>query len=214
MKARFSLQLGLTLVLFFGVQTAFAQNGIFELRAGYLNPKDAKGGLMLGGTFGTAVDEAVDIGVGFDIFHNSYSDESAVATDDNNNGLDAKTYVTSVDYTRTLIPLNLVVNVKLPAGRYFGYIIRGGIGYQFLISKEKNYELDKTETRKFGGLGLQAGAGLYYHVGSRSTVTADVFFNSCKVSRSIDSAVRGLPTTERVDLTGIGFRLGVIIDMR
>jgi hypothetical protein len=191
----------------------YSQKGVLGIHAGYLNPKDAKGGLMVGGTFGTAIDEAVDIGVGFDVFHKAYSDASVVAQE-NQTGLTSKTYVTTVDYSRTIIPLNLIVNVKIPAGRYLGYFVHGGIGYQFLISQEKNYETDKEQTRKFGGLGWQGGAGLYYHVGRRSTFTLNLLYNSCEVSRGVEESTEGLPISERINLSGFGFRIGVLIDMK
>jgi hypothetical protein len=196
-----------------GYHTVFAQSGIIDIHAGYMNPKDAKAGMLIGGMFGTKVDEAVDVGIGFDVFHKSYADVSQVAQSDET-GLTSKTYVTEVDYSRTIIPLHIVINVKIRAGRYFGYLIRGGLGYQFLISKEQNYELETTDTRRYGGLGWQGAAGLYYNVGDRSTLTADVFYNNAQVSRSVDKSTRGLPTQERVSLSGLGIRLGVILDMR
>ena len=213
MKLRLLFQVFLAILIFGFLSNSFGQSGIFAVQAGYLNPKDAKAGLMVGGTFGTSIDEAVDLGIGIDIFHNSYSDESHVASSDQS-GLSTNTYITNVEYTRTIIPINLVINVKLPVCRYMGYFIRGGIGYQFLFSKEKNYELEKNETRRFGGLGWQGGAGLYYDVGRRSTVIADIFYNNAKVSRSVENSVKGLPTSERISLSGLGFRLGVILDMR
>ncbi len=196
-----------------GYHTVFAQSGIIDIHAGYMNPKDAKAGMLIGGMFGTKVDEAVDVGIGFDVFHKSYADVSQVAQSDET-GLTSKTYVTEVDYSRTIIPVHIVINVKIRAGRYFGYLIRGGLGYQFLISKEQNYELETTDTRRYGGLGWQGAAGLYYNVGDRSTLTADVFYNNAQVSRSVDKSTRGLPTQERVSLSGLGIRLGVILDMR
>ncbi|MBN1543501.1 hypothetical protein JW992_15275 [candidate division KSB1 bacterium] len=190
-----------------------AQQGIIAIHAGYLNPKDTKGGLMVGGMIGKAIDEAVEIGLGFDIFHKSYSDYSTVSQLDMP-GMSTEIEETEVDYARTIIPLHFMVNVKIPSGRYFGYLLRGGVGYQFLISREKNYELDSSETRTYGGLGWQGAAGIYYYIGSRSTFVADVLYNSCEVSRSIDKSTRGLPVTERVKLSGLGFQVGVIIDIK
>ncbi len=203
---------GLTIILLSSF-SSFAQSGIIDIHAGYMNPKDAKSGMLIGGVFGTKVDEAVDVGVGFDVFHKSYADASQVAQSDET-GLTSKTYVTEVDYSRTIIPVHIMINVKIRAGRYFGYLIRGGLGYQFLISKEQNYELQTTDTRRFGGLGWQGAAGLFYDVGDRSTLTADIFYNNAQVSRSVDKSTRGLPSQERVSLSGLGIRLGVIIDMR
>ena len=106
-----------------------------------------------------------------------------------------------------------MVTVKIPVNRYFGYFIEGGIGYQFLISQEKNYETDTEETRNLGGLGWQGGGGIFYRTGKKSTFTATLFYNSCEATRSYDEEVEGLPVSERVDLSGLGFRLGVLLDL-
>ncbi len=193
---------------------AFAQNkSIFTINAGYQNPKDAKSGMLVGVEMGTAIDEAVDIGVGVDIFHKAYSEETQVAKDEQE-GLTTNTTSKLVDYARTIVPVNLDVNVKIPFSRYMGYFISGTLSYQFLISQEKNYELNLSKTRKFGGLGWRGAGGVYYRVGRRSTLLADIFYNNCEVSRSVSKSDKGLPVTERVDLSGLGFRLGVALDMR
>ncbi len=191
-----------------------AQPGnVFTINAGYMNPKNIKGGMFFGFMFGTAIDEAVDIGIGADIFHKSYSERTNVANEEKE-GLTTNTYETEVEYTRTMVPLTLAVNVKIPTSAYYGYFIRGSLNYELLFSKEKNYELDKSQTQRYGGFGWQAAAGLFYHVGSRSTLIADVGYNSCEVGRDVDSSKKGLPTTERVNLSGFGYRLGVSLDLK
>ena len=190
-----------------------AQRGMLSINAGYMNPKDTQAGMIVGATFGTAIDEAVSLGLGLDIFHKTYTEESKVAQVDEV-GLTTKTYVTAVEYSRTVLPLMLVLNAKVPAGRYVGYFIRGGLGYEFLVSKEKNYEENSSKTRKFGGLGWQLAGGFYYNIGSRSTLTADAFYNNAEASRSVEKSEKGLPVSERVDLSGLGFRVGVQIEMR
>ncbi len=194
--------------------SAFAYTGnVLSLHAGYYNPKDTKGGMEFGVKLGKAVDEAVDIGLGLDVFHKSYSETSVVAQE-YQNGLPINKTTTAIEYSRTLLPLSLSVDVKLPAGRYFGYFISGGLNYSFLFSNEKNYELETEENRNFHGLGWQAAAGLYYFVGSRSTVVANIFYNGSKVSRGTDEKVAGLPVTERVNMSGLGVRLGIKMDIR
>jgi hypothetical protein len=205
----------MVVVLLLGVSTGLthAQGGILAIHAGYTNPKDTQSGMLIGASFGTAIDEAVNIGIGLDVFHKTYTEESKVAEVDEE-GLTTKTYVTSVEYARTMLPLMLVLNAKIPASRYAGYFVRGALGYEFLISKEKNYEQNSSKTRNFGGLGWQLAGGLYYNIGRRSTLVADVFYNNADVSRSVQKSDKGLPVSERVDLSGLGFRLGVQLEMR
>ena len=193
---------------------------VFAINAGYLNPKGTEAGMMIGGVLSTAIDEAVNIGFGFDIFHKTYSEHSEVAGENNDKGLTTSIDTLLVEYSRTVIPLMLALNIKIPAIKlyenrnlFFGYFVHAGIGYEFLISKERNYDPDinTNQTRKFGGLGWQGAAGIFYDVGSRSTVTATVLYNSSEVSRDITESKKGLPITERVNLSGLGLRLGVMM---
>ncbi|MBN1998050.1 outer membrane beta-barrel protein [candidate division KSB1 bacterium] len=201
-------------ILVLSASSAFSYTGnVLSLNAGYFNPKDTKGGMEFGVKLGKAVDEAVDIGLGLDVFHKSYSETSVVAKEVQN-GLPIEKTTTSIKYSRTLLPLSLTVDVKLPAGRYFGYFLTGGLNYSFLFSNEHNYELDTKENRTFSGLGWQAGAGLYYFVGSRSTVLANIFYNGSEVSRGTNESIEGLPVTERVNMSGFGIRLGIKMDIR
>jgi len=197
----------------FPIQSLMAQaNSTFGVSAGYFNPKDTKQGMLFGLSLGKAFDEAVDIGLGLDVFHTSYTEEATVAQTVDN-GMTIKTTETSVEYSRTILPLKLNVNVKVPAGRYFGYYFSGGLNYQFLFSKEKNYKLNATENRNFGGLGWHGAAGIYYLIGSRSTLIANVLYNNCTVKHDLQKSVEGLPITEKVNLSGLGFRIGVMVDI-
>ncbi|HPG40816.1 MAG TPA: hypothetical protein PLP19_16395 [bacterium] len=136
----------LTLVI---ASTGFAQRGnAFNVSAGYVNPTDLKGGMFFGFMFGMVVDDAVNVGLGVDVFHKSYSETSEVASEETE-GMSKTTYETSVDYTRTMLPINLLVNVKIPTSPYYGYFIRGGLGYDLLFSKEENYELNKEQSNCF-----------------------------------------------------------------
>ena len=204
------------LLALFCTTVVFAQsNGIFTINAGHMNPKDMKSGMIVGAMMSTAIDEAVDIGVAVDVFHKDYSEAAEVAEIEQI-GLTSETSVTLVDYTRTVIPINMVLNVKLPMNQTFGYFVRGSLGYTFLISKEKSYdeETANSQTRKFGGLGWRGSGGFYYKAGRRSTLFAEALYVSNDVKRDFDKSEKGLPITERVDLSGLGFRLGVALEMR
>lgn len=212
MKTRTVLLTSIAAILVLATGT-FAQGSIFSISAGYLHTKDTKGGMFAGASIGTAIDEAVDIGIGFDLFHKTYSDETQVAKEDQV-GMTSETYVTEVEYTRTILPLMVILNIKIPVSRYFGYFIRGGLGYEFLFSKERNFKENITQTRKFGNIGWQGAGGFYYQVGRRSTLLFNVMYNSCEVRRDIEKSNKGLPVSQRVDISGLGFRLGVLIDVR
>lgn len=213
MKSKLWIAVATVTVAIFNTGAVFAQSGsVFSISAGYMNPKDTKSGLIAGAGLGIRLDESVDIGLAVDFFHKNYTEESDVAKTDQQ-GMSSSLYVTEVEYTRTILPIMLTVNVKVPTSRYFGYFIRGGLGYEFLFSKEKNYTLNKDDSRNFNGLGWQFAGGIFYHIGSRSTLIASVLYNSCEVNRDVKESFEGLPIKERVDLSGIGFRIGVNVDI-
>jgi len=213
MKKKLFFTISVLLLLLISFSATQAQS-MFGLSAGYLRPKDTKNGLMFGVNLGSAVDEAVTIGLGADFFQKSYSKMSKVA-EEKGPITETTTKEMLVDYSRIIVPLNLSVRVKIPASRMydFGYFIRGSVNYHFLWSNEKNYQDNTDETRKFGGMGWQGGGGLYYKVGSRSTLFAEAFFNSCEVKRDVSTSTKSLPVSEFVDLSGVGFRIGVQLDM-
>ncbi len=186
-----------------------------SLHAGYLKPKDTSSGMMFGAMLITDFDEAVDLGFGFDVFQKSYADEADVFQS-YAGGTTIVTHRTSVDYTRTAIPLYLTLKIKIPTvrSRLFGYFFRANLSYQFLISKEVNYLEDKSDTRNYKGLGWQAGAGLFYRIGSRSTLFGEGLLNSCVVTRNVSTPTESLPVSERVNLSGFGIRAGVELDLR
>ena len=213
MRSTIWLILPVVFVLVFGYGNVYAQgNSVLTLSAGYMNPKDAKAGIIAGAGLGIALDESVDLGLAVDFFHKNYTEETEVSQV-NQEGMASQLYVTEVEYTRTILPIMLTVNVKIPTSRYFGYFIRGGLGYEFLISKEKNFKENTEGSRNFKGMGWKFAGGVFYHVGSRSTLIANVFYNSCEVNRDVKESHQGLPVKERVDLSGLGFRVGVSVDL-
>jgi len=190
-----------------------SQSGQIGIHAGYMDPADIKSGLVVGGSWGTSIDESVSLGFGFDLFHATYNEETRVASE-TANGMTTKTYITELEYRRIILPLMAEINVKVPLGEYLGYMIRGGLGYSFLWSHEKNFEKNTNETRRYGGITWQAGAGIYYRIGSISTLIAELTYLNGRVSREVKKSTEGLPVSERVDLSGFGMRLGVLIDLR
>jgi hypothetical protein len=176
--------------------------------------------MLFGAAFVSTFDDAVDLGFGLDIFQKSYSEETEVSTTKTG---DTQTTVVAVtmDYKRTAIPLYASLKIKIPGlisrrndQIIFGYFARASLSYQFLVSDEKNYEENVSEKRNYKGWGWQGGAGIYYRVGSRSTLIAEAIYNNCIVNRNVTEQTDPLPQTERVNLSGIGFRVGVELDIK
>ncbi len=184
------------------------------VRVGYLNPKDAKSGFAIGASLGTAVDEAVSIGVAADLFRRHYVRTSAVATKDYESGLSETTVEKQVDYNTTILPVLAELLVKMRANRMLAYLLRGGLGYELLWNKEQNFEEGVSETRFYSGFTWQVGGGIMLRLGRRSDITGEVFYSSAEVSRNRAKTSAGLPVWDQVDLSGIGARVTVTMGLR
>ncbi len=214
MKALYTIFIVLVFAMS-NILVAQAGRSAIDVHAGYLDPKDTEAGMVVRAMLTSSFDEAVDVGFGFDLFQKAYTKEAEVASQKSGD-TQLTTYSTLVDYKRTIVPLYLSIKIKIPTirSRSFGYFARASLSYQFLFSEEKNYEANKSESRKYQGFGWQAGGGVFYRVGSRSTLLAEALYNSGSVGRDVTKQSDQLPLTERVNLSGLGFRVGVELDIK
>ena len=200
-------------------QQSFEKKSMVDVHAGYLDPRDTDMGMLFGAALISTFDNAIDIGFGFDLFQKNYAEETEVST-----GMSGDTQTTivatKIDYKRTVIPLYASLKIKIPGlisrrnnKTIFGYFGRASLSYQFLISDEQNYEANKSEKRNYQGWGWQGGGGIFYNVGARSTLIAEAIYNNCTVHRNVTTQTDLLPQTERVDLSGVGFTLGLELDI-
>jgi len=191
---------------------AYADKGkAYSIRASYFAPSDVKDGFSFGGSIGTWVDEAVQIGIGSDFFFRNYRKSSYVADNDYADGTQATTYKTEVEYNTYIIPLMLELTLNFPAlwkGSIFGH---GGLGYELLINKERNYTQEVSETRLYGGFAWQVGAGVSFKLGSDSALFVEGYYNGAKVKRNLKEADKFLPVFEEVNLSGLGARVGLML---
>lgn len=179
------------------------------LKAGYFNPKGAKAGFIFGGNYSWIIDESVDIGIGVDFFRKGYTDQSEIYKATAPNGEKVTEIETHADYTTTILPLYGVLNVKFPAGRYLDYLVSAELGYEWLWSNVKTYGTTKiNDTKSYSGFKWLIGGGIAYRVGSKSSFLAEVFYDGSKVSREKKDEVN-VPTRYEVDLSGLGFRVGI-----
>ena len=191
-----------------------AQNvRVLEFRGGTLNPKGTPSSGIFGLSYGTAVDERVDLSLGVDLFHKSYTKESKVASETTDSGIDVDQVVTELEYKTTLIPISAGVVIRIPFAKPINWYIGGNLAYQILINKEKNYQLDKSQSRTFGGFGWNARAGMEYIIGSKSALIAELYYNGGKVKRNQDKTEQGLPIWDEVDVSGLGVRAGLRVDL-
>ncbi len=209
-----------TLIGFFGfillagaTTPARAQFLPSALKIGYLSPKDAKAGLLLGTEMTFKVDETVELGLSTNLFYKNYKQLSVVAAPGYAAGINEKVVQQELEYSTFAVPLYAIVNIVIPTGRYFGYQLHGGLGYEFLFNKENNYLEQKSERRFYKGLSWISSIGFHYIIGSRSALIGEILYHSARVSRNRSESEEGLPIWSEVNLSGFGFRFGIRLGM-
>lgn len=196
-------------LLLFGCLPAFAQLRPSAFKIGYLNPKDAQPGLLLGVDFTFPVDETVELGLSANLFYRNYKKLSQVAGPGYSAGITENILQQELEYTTVTTPVYAILNIVIPTSRYFGYQLHGGLGYEFLFNKENNYVEQRSERRTYRGMSWLVSGGFHYRVGSRSAITGELLYHSARVSRNRSETPEGLPIWSEVNLSGIGFRFGL-----
>jgi len=195
--------------VFFSGTSVYARSGrAYSIRASYFSPSDARAGFAFGGSVGTMIDEAVEIGVGADIFYRNYRKDTQVADADYPSGTSVTTYEREVQYDTVIFPVMLELKAKFPAlwkGTVFAH---GGVGYEVLWNREQNFATKVKDTRWYGGFTWLLGAGLSFDLGESSAFFVEGYYNNAKVRRNLKDAIKDLPVFEEVDLSGLGARIG------
>jgi len=178
-------------------------------KIGYYNPKDAKGGLMLGINMSGSADEMVDLGFSLDVFHRSYQKDSEVAKSVSSGGVVERQMQRNLDFSTTAIPLMGTITVKFSSTMPFTYFMTGGLGYALMWNKETNYDLDVSDKRFYHGFTWRVGGGAMYRLGSRSYLLGEVFYNDAHLKRNQGETPNGLPVWTEVNMSGLGFCIGI-----
>ncbi len=211
MKTTSSLAAGVLAVLLLAPLAYAQRESVYGVEVGYRNPKATQSGFSVGGVYGVAADEAVDLGVGFDFFRRKYTRETEVASQDFPSGVHETTVQRELEYTTTILPIYGFLTIKMPINYSSSVYLEGALGYTFLFSDERNYEEQVEAKRTYHGMSWRMGGGLMHRIGSRSYLKLGVFYHSAEVSREKEESPRGLPIWKSVDLSGIGVRVGVRI---
>jgi hypothetical protein len=186
---------------------------LLEFQVGYLSPKDTKAGMILGGNYGISIDERVDLSLGLSYFHKGYSKETEVAgKSTTGSGSKVGTIQQTLEYSTTLLPITANATVHIPFQPPWGLYVGGSLAYEFLFDKYTNHETKTSESLRLSGFGWIARAGMEWSIGSRSSVTLEAFYNSCKPSGN-KKEVEGIPTWDEVNVSGLGFRAGFRVEL-
>ncbi len=207
MKKNIIFTVSVFIFIFFITQrTVIAQRyGVTSIKMGYFNPKDTKGGLILGGYLGSAFDESVDIGLGLDFFRGNDKKEREIEGS-STAGLTEKGWIPEEESSVTFIPITGQVNIKFPASPALFYTAGAGFGYGLMWAKEAKYDNSKkieSKSKFYHGFRWMLSGGILYSLGSRSALTLEGFYDHSKLSREEDKI------TYKVNVSGFGIRVGI-----
>jgi hypothetical protein len=192
-----------------------AQNmKVLEIQAGSLNPKGArKAGFIFGANYGVCVDERVDLTLGLSIFRKSFSEQTSVDSAAIS-GTNTQTYtvLNPLEYSTTIIPITASATVHIPFQPPLGFYFGGSLAYEFLFDKYTNYYTGEKDSPTFSGFGWMGRAGVEYKLGRRSSITLEGFYNGCKV-KSDRKKINKIPSWKEVDLSGLGFKAGLRLEL-
>ncbi len=202
------LVIGLILAVSFA-GTAMAKETVLSFEVGALNPKAVESGVnfRLGSSW--QLDERVEFGASLGLFRKSTTDEETVHYKDPVTGAEFDSVFTNFESSVTMIPVmaNLMLKIPIEDAPIIPFLT-GSIGYNFLWHSFDNYESKEGETNFYSGFGYTIGAGVIYPFGTNSALFGQVMYNGGSPSRSEDSAI-GLPTRTEIDMSGIGFMIGL-----
>jgi hypothetical protein len=187
-----------------------------EFRVGQLDPKDTKSGTLFGLAFGNGIDDKLYWEFEANYFRKSFT-EGTVVPDTVSGGTIISTKQVELDYTTTILSLffGFVFENRFggaePGGSQSGFYFRGSAvgGWEFIWSKERNFVDDISRTRKFDGPGFQLTAGLGYRISYSGILYVDALYNGAIGKTGETRTEEGLPTFEQIDVTGVGFRVGL-----
>lgn len=190
--------------------TLFAQEKFTEFKAGLLMPSDAKAGFYGGLTMGRAIDENVSVSLAIDVYRRTYTKETTIDTSTLGQATE-KEIQTELEHSTTMLPIFFQLHYQGEISPVFNLRITAGLGYEFLWNGVTNYITGKDETRFYGGFGWHVDAGVWYPISRASDFYAEMVYHSGSPSRDEGKTEAGLPKRTEVDMSGIGFRIGLRI---
>jgi hypothetical protein len=181
-----------------------------NFKYGTYNPEgNVDGGSFFGFRTGAEFENRLTLAFNFDAFWRSYTEEALIAQETDPNGNLIRTSVTSLETSSTLIPLGVSLGLRLPGSRTLTPFIGVGIAYEILVNDVKDYQTGMEDTNVYGGPGWQVFGGLMFPITTNARFLGELWYNDAEVSRNVESYESGLPVREKVDVSGIGARLGV-----
>ncbi|GAB4363250.1 MAG: hypothetical protein Kow0042_00910 [Calditrichia bacterium] len=199
----------ITLLIF--STTVLARAPFTEFKVGYLDPEKVKAGYIFGVNLGRMIDESLSWSFDFNYFQKTYKRTATIYGETSGN-ITPEIKQLELEFTTRIIPILAKLNYEHPLGYKSPFYVRAsaGLGWELLWNSEDNYVENVHKTRFYHGFGWQASAGVGFEISSSANFFVDAFYNGSTVKRN-KKKVEGLPTWEELDISGIGFRIGVSI---
>lgn len=198
-------------VLFAGFSFASQNAKVLEFEIGRLSPGDVDGGMIYSGKYGIVVDERVDISLGLSYF-NSTTTETATLAKGSEAGATVETKTLEYEQTTALLPISANATVRFPIQPPLNLFAGAGFSYQFAFNKFKNYEEKVEEKLNLRGTGWIFRGGVEYNLGSKSSLLLEMFYNLAKLKKN-ENDDEWQPTWKEQDLSGVGFRAGLKLEI-
>jgi len=211
LKAGFVLLLGLVLFSSCLPSRPFTNtpaNLYTEFKLGQLDPKDTGSGYTGGVSMGRRIDNRLWWGFEGFYFKSSYSRTTTVPELSG-----GSTKQVELDYTTTMMSffINLSYERRFNQTSVFYYRASTGLGWEFIWHKENNYVDNVSRSLSLNTPGLYLTTGLGLGISQTGLIFIDLVYNMATAKTDIQGNQGGLPTYQEIDITGLGFRLGINI---
>ncbi len=181
-----------------------------HLKLGTYDPEGPEnGGAFFGLVTGVEFQNRVTVGFDLDVYRRSYRQETLIAETVDPTGNVITTTATSLRTASTLVPLGISIGLRLPGSRTLTPYVGAAAAYEVLVNEVRNYDLGVEATNVYGGPGWKVYGGLLCPITREVRVMGELAYNDALVRRNIDRYALGLPVGERIDVSGLGARVGV-----
>ena len=179
------------------------------VKCGGYSPKDIGSSYLFSANITFKLFSSDELGVGLDYF-GKHEKDIITLNENNHTGPVMETEVQTVTKTNVhLIPIYGIYIIRFPFSPRNTLFLSGTAGYNFLISKFKDYYHEsESVTNEYRGFTLSLGSGFMYRLNHQFALVCEGSYCFSEVSRN-KSTSGGAPIKALVDISGFSFRIGL-----
>jgi hypothetical protein len=196
------------IIIFVLSSLALAQVKFTDFKVGFLVPSDAKTGFMGGVNIGRNLDENIGTSIGIDVFRRSYIKETEIAEFDIGEGRVTEV-AREIDQSITIIPLTFQLHYTGGLPQSIQLKFSGGIGYAMLWNNITNFITKEDKSQFFHGFIWNLSGGASFPLSRASDLFGELYYSNSSPSRDAGETNEGLPVRSEINMSGIGFRIGI-----